>query len=936
MSNRPQLEGFEILQQLGEGGAARVYLARQHSLDRHVAIKCLRQDRIDDDALARLSLEATTLARLTYPGIVAVHDVVTRDDGVFMVMEYLPGGSLRDHLDGSISLARALQITVQLARALEYAHDHGLVHRDLKPENILFRDNEMPVITDFGIVFHLDTRQSQRLTQSGTIVGTPTYLSPEQISGERASARSDLYSLGVMLHEMLSGEPPFKGETVNAIVYGHLGQPPPPLPERFSSLQPVLDGLLAKEPAERFDSASAFLESLKEALRSNPELLEQAVNQHSLSVPERLHALGFDTGEDLTTRVMDSARIPRQSRRWLGLVAGVVGVLVIGAVSLYMVFDESEPSSSDVVRIGEVSDEAISPPEPTIAVLPFADMSPDRDQEYFGEGLAEEILNLLAGINELRVTGRTSSFAFRDRDVSIPEIGQQLGVAHILQGSVRRSGDRLRVTSQLIEVATGFHLWSERFDRRPDDIFAIQDEIADSIARALKVTLTAESVGTDNLEAYERFLQARGLIYHRDTEGLQQARRLLDRALVLDPDYAPALAASGELWLLLETRGLHSTDTAMTAARQDLQRALEVNENLAEAHATKGLLAIQTNDLERAEVFLERALSINPSLANANNWKGMLLYRKGRLREAKALSEGFTTVDPLFLSNQSNLAMYQRMMGDYSDARQTAQWMQDNFPASFMSWSQMIGVYSDQGKLAQALEALERLLEMNPWAGRFLAGSLAYRLGEFERASGFRDGERETRALIIASGTEVGLAKAWEDVAESPDDWLAWYRLMDGLAWTGRYRELVDAVGEQWGTLDAFEAEMRRNVKYGDAPASLAIAQRELGRENELGETLTMWGDKLDFMIEHGYGTSRFHHSQARFHALGGERKRALAGIAEAMDNGYRDPLIARDPAFKQLHDDPEFVALAERMVDLINAERAELDLPRLMIDSAG
>jgi eukaryotic-like serine/threonine-protein kinase len=936
MSDRPQLQGFEILRQLGEGGAARVYLARQHSLDRHVAIKCLRQDRIDDDALARLSLEATTLAKLTYPGIVAVHDVITEDAGVFMVMEYLPGGSLRDHLKTPMSLRQALLITVQLARALEHAHDHGLVHRDLKPENVLFRENDTPVITDFGIVFHLDTRQSQRLTERGTIIGTPTYLSPEQISGKRASAQSDLYSLGVMLYEMLSGKPPFQGETTNAIIYGHLSQAPPPLPEPFSPLQPVLDNLLAKEPEERFGSAQGFLEALKETLRANVTLLDEAVNQPSLSVPERLHALGLTTGENQTTQPMDARRSPKRSRGWLSVAVVVAGVLVIGGFSVHLGLDRLPGIPSDTVANGDSSDEVTSPPEPTIAVLPFADMSPDRDQEYFADGLAEELLNLLAGVEELQVTARTSSFAFRGREVSIPEIGQTLGVGHILQGSVRKSGDRLRITAQLIDTATGFYVWSETYNRVPEDVFKVQDEIADSIARALQVTLTAGAVGTESLEAYDLYLRARGLIHSRDPDKLRQARRLLDRALSLDPDYAPALAASGELWLHLSDRVSAYGDVPVAeadeAARRDLERALELNSDLAEVHAALGLLATLNNDTESAKVHLSEALGKNPSLAGANNWKAGMLQRKGKASEALAIRQRSVDLDPLFPVNRSNLAFAQRFVGDYVAAEQTGRELQDEFPESHFGWMSMISVLFDQGRLADAVDSSRRALELEPdrVLNRLYSEALYYRLADYEQVLEVSVGYYESRALIALGRVEEGLDRAFRRLGE-PGHIAAVFGLMEGLALIGRYQELLD-LATQGGEADAamLEQLISKTTMVGDALAPLAIAQYGLGLEDELAETLAVWRESLADMDKHGNASTPFRFAQARYHAIAGERSTALARLAEAIDMGYRDPLLIRAPAFVRFHDDPEFVALAERMVDLINAERAELDMPPL------
>lgn len=937
MRDEPQLAGYEVLRQLGEGGAARVYLARQHSLDRLVAIKCLRQNRIDPDALDRLSLEATTLARMSSPGIVAVHDVVTDDSGLYMIMEYLPGGSLHDRLKQPVSLSEALQITIHLARALGYAHSHGLVHRDLKPENILFRENGLPVITDFGIVFHLDTRESQRLTREGSFVGTPSYLSPEQINGENSSPQSDLYSLGVVFYEMLAGKPPFTGETTKAIIYGHLSRPSPPLPEAFQPLQPVVDGLLAKDPEDRFASAEVFIGELKRLLSTDSEWLGQALDQPALTVSERLHVLGLTTGDDLTTEIITPSVSQTRFRHWLTGGALAIGLTVMAAAIFYVAFSDWPGIFSDDRAAGDAPDAVEATSQPAIAVLPFADMSADRDQGYFADGLAEELLNLLAGIEGLQVIARTSSFSFRGQDVPIPEIGRTLGVAYVLQGGVRKSGDRLRISAQLIDATTGFHVWSESYDRVPEDVFAVQDEIAGSIAQALRVTLAAGVVGTDSLEAYDLYLRARGLIHSRDPEKLEQARWLLDQVLSLDPDYAPALAASGELWLHLSDRvsayGDVPVEQADAAARRDLERALELNDGLAEVHAALGLLAILKGDSQSAEFHLSEALEINPSLAGANNWKAGILQNNGVANQALAVRQRFVELDPLFPVNRSNLVFAQRFAGRYAAAERTALELQRDFPDSHFGWMSIISVLFDQGRLSDAVAASRQALEMEPSRvlNRLYSEALYYQLGEFERSLEVGIGLYEARALIALGRAEEEVVKrAFQRLEESPDNIAAMIGLMEGLALAGYHQDLVDLVEEGWGEVSALISQIPRTTMVGDAAAPLAIAQYHLGLNAELAETLALWSDSLDRMARHGNASTPFRVAQARFYALAGERGRALARLTEAVHMGYRDPLLARAPAFVQYHDDPAFLALVDHMIDLINSERAQLDLSPL------
>jgi TolB-like protein len=350
--------------------------------------------------------------------------------------------------------------------------------------------------------------------------------------------------------------------------------------------------------------------------------------------------------------------------------------------------------------------------EASIAVLPFVDMSAERDQEYFGDGLSEEILNLLAGIDGLRVTGRTSSFAFKGTNTSIPEIGRSLGVAHVLEGSVRRAGDQLRITAQLVEAETGFHLWSENYDRQLADIFAIQDEIAGSIADAMRLTLVASAQGaTSDLEAYDLYLRSRTLIYGRTASGLQEARTLIDQALALDPDYAPALAASGELWMLLSdspaSYGDFPAEEANARAREVLERALALDPELADAHAAMGLLFINLYDYDAALAYLKRALALNPSLTNANHWHKLAYSRSGQMLKAVESSRRFAELDPLFVTNLGNLVQELGTIGEFQEAEELARRIQRSHPDySLVTFG---FVLRSQGRLAEAVEQLERI-----------------------------------------------------------------------------------------------------------------------------------------------------------------------------------------------------------------------------------
>jgi TolB-like protein/Tfp pilus assembly protein PilF len=573
--------------------------------------------------------------------------------------------------------------------------------------------------------------------------------------------------------------------------------------------------------------------------------------------------------------------------------------------------------------------------EASIAVLPFVDMSAERDQEYFGDGLSEQILNLLAGIDGLRVTGRTSSSAFKGTNTSIPEIGRSLGVAHLLEGSVRRAGEQLRITAQLVEAETGFHLWSETFDRRLADVFAIQDEIAGSIANAMRLTLVASAQGaTDDLEAYDLYLRARTLIYGRTASGLEEARTLIDQALVLDPDYAPALAASGELWMLLSDSPTSYGDIpeaeANARAREVLERALALDPELADAHAAMGLLFMNLNDYEAALAYLERALAINPSLTNANHWHGLAHSRSGQMLKAVESGRRFAELDPLFVTNLGNLVSELGAIGEFQEAEELARRIQRSHPDySLVNFGFIL---RQRGRLAEAVEQLERLR-----AGgddrrlpRLSLEWTYYALGDYARSLEVSEGWLEAEASIALSRDDEGLAAARTRVEGSPGDFVAMWGLLHGLSLAGRHQELLDWVADGWAGPAGLDAVVSYDISAGGTLGPLAVAQRALGRDAELASTLEHWSAILEFLDENGFADSPFAFTQASFHAVSGDREQAMERLSVAIDRGHRDPLLFRSPPFEPFWNDAEFRALVERNIALINVEREKLGLEPL------
>src|SRR5579864_2515192 len=518
LSAGDKLGPYEILAPIGAGGMGDVYRARDPRLNRDVAIKVSAAEFSE-----RFEREAKSIAALNHPNICQVYDVGPN----YLVMEFIEGAPLH----GPLPLDEALRHAVQIANALSAAHAKGITHRDLKPANILVTAHGIKLL-DFGLVLlsrdgdgrATDTTASIGMTQPGTILGTAAYMSPEQAEAKAVDARSDIFSFGSVLYEMLSGRRAFTGDSAIAIMAAILHKEPEPL-QAPPALQSILIRCLRKSPADRFPS----IVQVKEAL--------------------------------------------------LAITSGV-GTLV--------------------ERV------------PSIAVLPFANMSADKENEYFSDGLAEEILNLLSKIPSLKVIARTSSFAFRGKEQDITTIAEALRVQNILEGSVRRSGNRIRVTAQLIHADDGTHLWSERYDRDMTDVFAIQDEIGQAISEALKLRL-APRAKTVNIEAYQNYLKGQYHFLRFTPESLAKAKEFFEQALSIDPNYASAYSGLAVYYYTLATFGMKPAGEVAPLVKSAAEKALAADPSNSEAHSVLASIAAMFDyDWKAAEQHFRKAMAAEP------------------------------------------------------------------------------------------------------------------------------------------------------------------------------------------------------------------------------------------------------------------------------------------------------------------------------------
>ena len=692
---------YRILEKLGAGGMGVVYKAEDTRLNRHVALKFLPEELSRDRAaLARFEREARAASALNHPNICTIHDIGEDQGEHFIAMECMEGTTLRGRVEGKpLENDTFLGLAIQIADALDAAHAGGILHRDLKPANIFVTKRGQAKVLDFGLakiaqqkLGPADTTAASagHLTRVGSVLGTTAYMSPEQVLGKELDARSDLFSFGVVLYEMATGAVPFPGDTEGAVFGAILHQAPAsPLrlnPEVPPDLDRIILKALEKDRNLRYQSAAE--------MRGDLQRLKRDADSGYVPVA--------------------SPATVSSSRRWLWAATGVVAVLAV-VVGLWLGRGGKAPEPTPVA--------------PSIAVLPFTDMSAEKDQEYFSDGLAEDLLNSLAKVPGLKVAARTSSFHFKGKNEDLKTIGEKLNVATILEGSVRRQGKRVRITAQLIKVSDGFHLWSETYDRDLDDIFAVQDDIARSVAGSLRVTLLGSGPAVPasrirNLEAYNAYLQGRYFLGKRSKENGEKAVRYYEQAVKLDPGYAEAWAGLAWARFYQANWDYAPGEESYRKAREAAERALQLDGNLAEAHAAIGRIKRDHDwDWVGADASLKRALALEPGSPVALQTNARLAFTLGRFEEALALDRRAVELDPLNPQSHSLLAYSAWYAGQLEEAVAARKKSLELNPEHGLSHSRLGVLYLEQRHPQQALGEIGQEPEL---AFRLYGKALAY------------------------------------------------------------------------------------------------------------------------------------------------------------------------------------------------------------------
>jgi serine/threonine protein kinase/Tfp pilus assembly protein PilF len=663
---------YKITDKLGSGGMGEVFLAEDTRLDRQVALKFLPSEMWNKkEAQQRLIREAKAASRLDHPNIVTIYGIEEHEGRPYITMSRVRGTTLTEYCEERPrTVDELIELSLQIADGLQHAHEAGVIHRDLKPSNIMVNDRGRVRILDFGIA---SLRGAAKLTQTGTTVGTLAYAAPELAMGKDAGAASDIYSLGVVIYQMLTGQLPFDADHEAALLYSILNEAPKPLNDFALSiptaLQQVVMRCLEKDPAKRYQSFGELTTELRRCGAGQP-------NQ------------------------------------------------------------KAKETQSE---------------KPSIAVIPFANLSADPENEYFSDGLSEELLNVLAKNPGLKVTGRTSCFAFKGKHEDLREIGHKLGVETLLEGSVRKAGNRVRITAQLVKVTDGFHLWSETYDRVLDDIFEVQDDIARSVSEAMHVALLGKKAkaAPGNAETYSLLLEANHFVGRNTEETIAKALELYQKAIDIDPNNARAWAGLSSAYGTMAGYGYGDTFTAFPKAKEAAKKALELDDTLAEAHDVMGWIYLSFEfEWEKAGRHFRKALSLAPG--NSLVLFGAAMYEavNGDMDEALRLAKESVTSDPLSPSAHMFRGRVQMAAGQWDDAHKSYDKALELSPGITSVHAAKSVVYLMQEQLDDAVAMAQK------------ESSTGYRtcsLAALYHLQGDKEKSDEQLALLLEEGEQWGI-----------------------------------------------------------------------------------------------------------------------------------------------------------------------------------
>ena len=728
-----RLGPYEIVGQIGAGGMGEVWKAKDTRLGREVAIKVLPAAFAEEpDRLKRFEQEARMVAALSHPNVLAIFDVGTHEGSPYLVSELLKGGTLRERLSGGpLPIAKALDIAIQVARGLAAAHDKGIIHRDLKPENI-FLTHDAVKILDFGLAkqaqavqqgsqSELPTRDFRNATQEGAILGTLGYMSPEQVRGDPVDARSDLFALGVVIYEMLSGRQAFHGRTQADTLSAILREEPPELDSGLKVpplLECVLRSCLSKEVEGRLRSAHDLAFALQSAMEAGTS----------------------STGA--VALAQTSAGVQNRLRRFWPWVAGLLLVTVLGILW--------------TMRARPVLDTPIT----SLAVLPLQNYSGDAQQDFFVDGMTDALIADLAQIKALKVISRNSVMQYKGAKRSLPEIAKELGVQGILEGSVLRVGNKVRITAQLIDARQDRHVWASNYERDMTDVMSLQREVVREIASQIRVQVTAKEKGRLSVshpvdpEVYDTALKARAVVESATNEAeIRKAMAMFQMVVAKDPAYAPGWAGLAEATWTLALSGFEvvppeaARDKAIAAA----ERALTLDPDLPEAHNARAIIAMDGEwDFAKTKLHYEKALELRPGYANChNNYAQLLIGELGRFDDAQRHLDRARELDPFSPWNGLNNIWLLLAMGQPEKAVQVGEQLRKQDPNNWLIFGQMGFARLALKQYGEAVHDFETAQKLYGPRHPFILGRLAQAYGLAGRREDARKILRELQAASL-------------------------------------------------------------------------------------------------------------------------------------------------------------------------------------------
>ena len=686
---------YKIIEKIGEGGMGEVYLADDLKLERKVALKFLPQHLTKDrENVERFEREAKAAAALNHPNIVTIYDVIIADGQICIVMEYVDGESLRIKLDkGKLNNDEVIEIAKQICEGLVKAHQADIVHRDIKPENLLINADNRVKILDFGLA---KLKGVSKLTKETSTLGTIHYMSPEQIQGQDVNHRSDIWSLGVVLFEMLTGQLPFTGDYEQAIVYSIINDEPTyPLnikSELSVELNKILNKALTKHPQHRYQNIDELKSELDKLNLSNKSTYDTK-----------------ETDQDKSKRIKKSVKI--------GL-AIFIFIIVVGIG--YIILNRSQETTKVI---------------DSLAVLPLDNLSGNPDQEYFSDGMTEALITELSRIKALKVISRTSVMRFKNTKEPLPEIAKQLNVEAVIEGSVLKAGDKVRITAQLIDATSDKHLWAESYERDMREIISLQKEVAKTIAGQIKATLAPSEknelskMPTIDPLAHEAYLKGHYFYDQTSVAGAWKAITFFDRAIQIEPEFAPAYTGKALAYITIVAFNALSPKKGWMLVREWAEKALKIDKN--NSDAILSIADVKFNyewDWSGAEKAYQQAIALNPNNAIAYNWYAISLSSLGRKEQALLMSQKSLELAPLSIGSYYNGIIIRVDAGLFEEAEALMNKVKELFPQHPVSFGIEGYLCMATGKYQEALELYQSQLntELSPGMKDLARTRLAY------------------------------------------------------------------------------------------------------------------------------------------------------------------------------------------------------------------